>query len=97
MFKRVLGMASKALDSKSGSGSSLSGTTDWRDLVRTAADKVTGDSRSGQAQPPQQYGSPRRPSARPQDARPGQQPVVTQEDRAAIARYDYLLRTADPE
>ncbi|PPF55253.1 hypothetical protein C5C55_10445 [Rathayibacter sp. AY1C2] len=97
MFKRVLGMASKALDSKSGSGSSSSGTTDWRDLVRTAADKVTGDSRSGQAQPPQQYGSPQRPSARPQDARPGQQPVVTQEDRAAIARYDYLLRTADPE
>ncbi|QHC56122.1 hypothetical protein GSU10_11090 [Rathayibacter tanaceti] len=91
MFKRVLGMASKALDSKSGSGSSSSGTTDWRELVRTAADKVTGDSRTA---PPQ----PARPAttARPQDARPGQ-PVVSQEDRAAIARYDYLLRTADPE
>lgn len=88
MFKRVLGMASKALDSKTGSTSSSGGTTDWRDLVRTAADKVTGDSR----QTPQ-YGAP---AARPQDARPGQ-PVVTQEDRAAIARYDYLLRTADPE
>lgn len=92
MFKRVLGMASKALDSKTGSTSSSGGTTDWRDLVRTAADKVTGDSR-----PTPQYGAPaNRPSARPQDARPGQ-PAVTQEDRAAIARYDYLLRTADPE
>ena len=92
MFKRVLGMASKALDSKTGSSPSNGGTTDWRDLVRTAADKVTGDSTTTP-----QYGAPvSRPAQRPQDARPGQ-PVVSQEDRAAIARYDYLLRTADPE
>ncbi|PTL73240.1 cation-transporting ATPase [Rathayibacter caricis DSM 15933] len=96
-LKRILSMASKALDSKSSSSStarpaSSSGGTDWRDLVRTAADKVTGDSR-----PAPQYGAPEhRPSTRPQDARPGR-PAVTAEDRAAIARYDYLLRTADPE
>ncbi|WP_236720062.1 hypothetical protein [Rathayibacter sp. VKM Ac-2630] len=96
-LKRILSMASKALDSKSSSSSSArpaspSGGTDWRDLVRTAADKVTGDSR-----PAPQHGAPQqRPSGRPQDARPGR-PAVTAEDRAAIARYDYLLRTADPE
>ncbi|SMH32261.1 hypothetical protein SAMN06295885_0717 [Rathayibacter oskolensis] len=92
MFKRVLGMASKALDSTTGSTSSSgTGTTDWRGLVRTAADKVTGDSRPAQATAPQP-----RASARPQDARPGHS-AVSPEDRAAIARYDYLLRTADPE
>lgn len=88
MFKRVLGMASKALDSKVGGSPSSGGTTDWRELVRTAADTVTGDSRTTTAQP--------RAAARPQDARLGQ-PAASQEDRLAIARYDYLLRTAAPE
>lgn len=86
MFKRVLGMASKALHSKVGGSTFSGGTTDWRQLVRTAADTVTGDSRTTSAQP--------RASARPQDARPEQS---VPEDRVAIARYDYLLRTADPE
>jgi hypothetical protein len=90
-LQRLLGMASKALDgtSQSGSGSSQNpDKTDWRDLVRTAADKVTGD------------GSPTQNQQRPQ----GQQnradapvPAASAEDRAAIARYDYLLKTAQPE
>ncbi|WP_236553700.1 hypothetical protein [Rathayibacter sp. VKM Ac-2803] len=94
MFKRVLGMASKALDSKGSpsTGGTTGGTPDWRAMVRTAADKVTGDARPSHSPA---SAAPRAP-IRPQDARPGQ-PAVTQEDRAAIARYDYLLRTADPE
>jgi hypothetical protein len=74
-------------------------------MVRSAANAVTGDSRTGSSStaasnpsaprtPAPAYGSPH-PSARPQDARPAA--AVAPEDRAAIARYDYLLRTADPE
>lgn len=52
-LQRILKMATQALD-KTGqsSGTAPTGKTDWRDLVRTAADKVTGDSRPTQA--PQQ-------------------------------------------
>ncbi|AZZ55889.1 hypothetical protein C5E08_08350 [Rathayibacter iranicus] len=66
----------------------MQGKYSARQLVRTAADTVTGDSRTTSTQP--------RASTRPQDARP-EQSAPSQEDRAAIARYDYLLRTADRE
>ncbi len=65
-FNRILGMASKAIDKqmqKRGGqgGSQQHGGTDWRDIVRTAADKLTGDDRGQQQRPPQggqppQYG-----------------------------------------
>lgn len=122
-LQRLLKMASKALDGTaspaSSSSSSGSSKTDWRDLVRTAADKVTGDDRSNGSDARRESGMP---SARPapvQDAptaRTSRGPVdavpdygtppgsgfatgqsVTAEDRAAIARYDYLLKTAQPE
>jgi len=105
-FQRLLNMASKALD-KSGqssngqpsNGSNGSGKTDWRDMVRTVADKVTGDSNQQQGGAPRQY--PQQSSAAPRSAAPQgaprqSAPVGTPEDRAAIARYDYLLKTADP-
>ena len=81
-LQRILNMASKALDKKGQPSSGGSGKTDWREMVRTAADKVTGDDR------PQNPGrTPAQSSAQ----------TVSPEDRAAIARYDYLLKTAAPE
>jgi len=92
-FQRILNMASKALDLKGPSSSGGSGKTDWRDLVRTAADKVTGDSR-----PPVNDAQPRAVAATPATAAPAAAaPVVSPQDRAAIARYDYLLETAQPQ
>jgi hypothetical protein len=102
-LQRLMKMASKALDASGQSTTSGSGGTDWRGLVRTAADKVTGDARAQPAPSRVQdapardvpvYGTPA--SAAPvQDAAPGQ--AAGAEDRAAIARYDYLLKTAMPE
>ena len=64
-FNRILGMASKAIDKqlqKRGQGEAApgsvqrGGTTDWRDVVRGAADRLTGDDRGRQQQPGQQPG-----------------------------------------
>lgn len=100
-FQRILNMASKALDKSGQSSTNGSGNADWRDVVRAAADKVTGDSRPAAAQPAQptrpaqpasaarQSPAPARPAAPERPANP--------EDAAAIARYDYLLKTAQPE
>lgn len=110
-FNRLLGMASKALGSQQNTGQSQNGTdqsqgganqagggTDWRTVVRAAADRITGDER--QQQGAAQSSAPRNtapasPSAsnRPQ----GAGAHLPQNDRAALARYDYLLRTAPPE
>lgn len=158
-FSRIISLASKALGSKGGSGSGGSGGgTDWRDMVRSAADAVTGDSRRGTApqrpddrhtepwdaapggypaQPgypapggyPAQPGYPAPGAAYPAQpayptsggypapavgvsGAPGLQPpsagataargqeraaALSPTDRAAIARYDYLMQTADPQ
>ena len=141
-FKRLLGAAAKALgDSNSSSSSSRTGQpprsgsgsgTDWRDLVRTAADKLTGDGsqqqgdqrgggpQQGQAgygqQQGQGYGQHSQPGGYDQrqqgghdqrqqgeQQRPAQQhgaagaPRATEADRVALGKYDYLLRTAEPE
>ncbi|HEV7951345.1 MAG TPA: hypothetical protein VGP24_16410 [Glaciihabitans sp.] len=88
-FQRILNMASKALD-KNGQGSSTgSGKGDWRDVVRTVADKVTGDSTT-------QNPDASRRAAAPTNSGVAS-PAVAPEDRAAIARYEYLLKTAHPE
>lgn len=107
-FQRLLNMASKALDKNSQSsstGTGKTGDTDWRDLVRTAADKVTGDSRPAahtsnpEPSAPNATDAPR--SARPSASTPApataSAPAGSAEDRAAIGRYDYLLKTAQPE
>jgi len=158
-FKRLLGAAAKALgDSNSSSSSSRNGQpprpnagsgsgsgTDWRDLVRTAADKLTGDGsqqqgdqrgggpQQGQAghgqqqgqgygqqgqqgygqQGQQRQGQPggydQRQQAGYDQRQQGEQqrstrqhgaagaPRATEADRVALGKYDYLLRTAEPE
>ncbi|GEP25879.1 hypothetical protein E3O11_00590 [Cryobacterium levicorallinum] len=83
-FQRILSMAAKALDQKGQPSSGGSGKTDWRAMVRTAADKVTGDSR-----PPA--------NNEQRSAAPLAGSNVSAQDRAAIARYDYLLQTAQPQ
>ncbi|WP_051973706.1 hypothetical protein [Cryobacterium sp. MLB-32] len=92
-LQRILNMASKALDMKGPSSTGGSGKTDWREMVRTAADKVTGDSRQ-----PASTAQPRVVAVSPSTASPAAAaPVVSPQDRAAIARYDYLLETAQPQ
>jgi hypothetical protein len=86
-FQRMLKMASKALDKNGQSSSTGSGQTDWRSVVRTVADKVTGDERTAPGRPATSSPATARPHAAPANA----------EDRAALARYDYLLKTAAPE
>jgi hypothetical protein len=107
-FQRLLNMASKALDKNSQSsstGTGKTGDTDWRDLVRTAADKVTGDSRPAGHTSNPEPGAPNATHA-PRSARPSRStqapatasaPAGSAEDRAAIGRYNYLLKTAQPE
>jgi hypothetical protein len=103
-FQRLLNMASKALDKKpqsSSTGTGKTGDTDWRDLVRTAADKVTGDSRptshTPNSDPVAPGANPAPRSARPSTPAHASAPAGSAEDRAAIARYNYLLKTAQPE
>jgi len=113
-FSRLFDLASKAVDkaSSSGAGSrpATGGSRDWRDMVRSAADAVTGDRRgdastttppaagttSRYAPPP--AGSPHGAGAPARPASPGASAdTLSAHDRDAIARYDYLLRTADPD
>lgn len=132
MVSKLARMAQKKL-AQQGSGSSTSGSgqTDWKALVRTASDAITGDGKNGR--PGQQgrqdgygnqggqggYGRPvgddrrggydrqggyaptsagqARPGAQGSAQRSGRAPSGTQADRAAVARYDYLLQTADPQ
>lgn len=139
MVSKLARMAQKKL-AQQGSGSSTSGSgqTDWKALVRTASDAITGDGKNGrpgqggtgatggyggQRGPGSQGGQRGHDSQRGYDdpggydrrgghaptaagpARPGSHgapqqtrraPSGSQTDRAAVARYDYLLQTADP-
>jgi len=88
-LQRILSIASNPLDKKGLSTSSGSGKTDWREIVRTAANQVTG-----------YWGSPANVAtgqSRAATQMRGSTPAVSPEDHAAVARYDYLLRTASPE
>lgn len=124
-FRRLLGTAQKALDAKS-SGSSRTGqSSDWRSLVRSAADSLTGDgspSQSSQGPASSRGTAPtggsgvgipttsmpsfgdRRTAGGPgrgadSDAAPADAPAgdLSEADHRAIARYDYLVRTAEPD
>ncbi|TQO19445.1 hypothetical protein FB472_0998 [Rhodoglobus vestalii] len=91
MFAKLTGLAKKALD---GSGQpnhgAQSGQTDWRGMVRSAADAITGDGRTAESGRPAAGPTVRAEAGRPAAA------ATDSADRAAIARYDYLLQTADP-
>ncbi|MET3637793.1 hypothetical protein [Curtobacterium oceanosedimentum] len=105
-LNRILGMASKVIDKQmqkqraqgnaaAGDQQNARGTgggADWRDIVRGAADKLTGDDRSRQQQPgQQQYGQPQ------QYRQPQRHQGQADPDKVALAKYDYLLRTANPD
>lgn len=105
MFSKLAGLAQKALsDSGSSAQKSGSGQTDWRSMVRTAADAITGDARTGSAGGVGAPGGGATDAAQPgQSAGPASSgpsrsiaAPLSAGDRAAIARYDYLLETADP-
>lgn len=103
-FRRLLGTAQKALDAKSSSSSRSGQGSDWRSLVRSAADSLTGDGSSNSA--PQRSGvtdsapdrAPSAPARGPAPSAPGSaSDALSETDRRAIARYDYLVRTAEPD
>ena len=116
-LNRILGMASKVIDKqlqKRGQGDGAPGTgpqqggsqqggSDWRDIVRTAADRLTGDDRGQQRPPQQQYGQPvagyQPAPGQPAPGRYGQPQsgVSVDSDKVALAKYDYLLRTSSPD
>lgn len=89
ILQRLLNMASKALDKNGQSSSNGSGNTDWREMVRTVSDKVTGDSRTPS------NAAAHRPAVAARAAAGA--PVVSAEDRAAVSRYGYLLKAAEPQ
>jgi|GEM_PF-765110 len=133
-FRRLIGTAQKALDQQGSGRSRTGGGSDWRSLVRGAADALTGDDSSQRSA----HGSSSRHDDSPhRDQRDGSSsrragvgipttsmPSVagdssphagasgpagrsggggaaaaelSAEDRRAIARYDYLVRTAEPD
>lgn len=98
MFSKLTGLALKALD-KSGTTNQPqnAGQKDWRSIVRTAADTLTGDGRATEASAGRRPASPDayRAQSHHSDSRTASD-EISHADRAAIARYDYLLETADP-
>ncbi|MEG8035513.1 hypothetical protein QP157_09325 [Sphingomonas sp. LR61] len=106
-FNRILGMASKVMDKQlqkrgqgdgaPGNGAQRAGGTDWRDVVRGAADRLTGDDRSQQQRPQQQYGQPQQQQYGQQQPGQQQQHGPADSDKVALAKYDYLLRTSSPD
>lgn len=108
-FNRILGMASKVIDKQlqkrgqgdgaPGNGAQRGGGTDWRDVVRGAADRLTGDDRSQQQRPQQQYGQQPQQYGQASQQQYGQpqQQGPADSDKVALAKYDYLLRTSSPD
>ena len=98
MFSKLTGLALKALD-KSGTTNQPknAGQKDWRAIVRTAADTLTGDGRATEASAGRRPASTEtyRAQSHHADSRTASD-EISNDDRAAIARYDYLLETADP-
>ncbi|MFB7884825.1 cation-transporting ATPase [Microbacterium sp. NPDC056057] len=107
-LNRLFGLATKALDSSGSSNAKPGGGTDWRSVVREVAGAVTGDRRpaasspANASSPPPAASAPAAPigltppPASPAPAAGAPHSPATQADRAAIARYEYLLQTSDP-
>jgi hypothetical protein len=117
-FRRLIGTAQKALDQQSPTRSRSGSGMDWRSLVRSAADSLSGedtarrDARDSTASRGTGVGIPTTSMPSLADdgstrgagtagttgtTRTGTAAELTAEDRRAIARYDYLVRTAEPE
>lgn len=93
-LSRLINMASKALDKSSGS-TGQQGSGDWRGRVQDAANALAGKGNSGSdarpsVTPPPAYRTP--PATASSVSR-----ATSADDRAAIARYDYLMSTSDPQ
>ena len=91
-LSNMIGLAKKMLDSQTGQqtqqGSPQGGSTgqkSWRSTLEDVAATV-----GGRNQPAQAPGYRTTPQDRPSA------PASTDADRQAIARYDYLMRTAEP-
>jgi hypothetical protein len=96
-LSNMIGLAKKVLDSQSGQqqqGAPQGGSTgqkSWRSTLEDVVGAVNGRSQTAGAP-----GQAPTPQARPvPQSRPGA-PASTDADRQAIARYDYLMRTAEP-
>lgn len=112
-LSRLIGLASEALEKGSGSsrdGQRSSGAgTDWSGMIRGAVDAVRGPSTppaplASAAAPDSRASRPgeRRPPVPATGYAPPPAPGTVRAagddaDRAAIARYDYLMQTADPQ
>ena len=97
-LSNMIGLAKKVLDSQTGQqqqqGAPQGGSTgqkSWRSTLEDVVGAV-----NGRSQPAAAPGYPPAPQARPvPQGRPAAQ-APTDADRQAIARYDYLMSTADP-
>lgn len=94
-LSRLLGMAARAVEQATNDRDhrrpNQAGGTDegWQGMVRKVAGAVGGSSADN-------HGAEKgHPSPAPA-AHPETRPALSNADRAAIARYDYLLQTADP-
>jgi len=121
-FRRLIGTAQKALDAQTSSRPRSGGGSDWRSLVRSATNALTGEDTSQRGSRSAGSASSYGPAAGiPTTSMPsvaGDRSAasdgfsagaaacasdtagaaqLTAEDRRAIARYDYLVRTAEPE
>lgn len=100
-LSRLIGLASDALEKNAGSGRSGHSTdgsrsTDWGGMLRGAVDAVRGPADPTPPSPGSRpaAGDPYAPPPAPGTPRAAQ--TASDADRAAIARYDYLMQTADP-
>lgn len=122
-ISRLVGLATTALNKANSSGGAPGASgKDWRSIVRSAADSLTGDSRAadgaagasapdahGRAAPSSRSSAPADryspppadrysppPASASRHAAPGGREALSDSDRQAIARYDYVVETAAP-
>jgi hypothetical protein len=99
-LSNMIGLAKKVLDSQTGQqqqqqGTPQGGSTGQRSWQSTLQDVVGAVGGRGQDAPAPGQAAPAPSQATPHQARQSA-PASTDADRQAIARYDYLMRTAEP-
>lgn len=109
-LKRLFDLAGTAVDkatTESTAAAPAASATDWKTRIRGAAEALTGTppppaapARGWAPPPPTASGTPTPPasssSARPPVGLTPPPAGASDPDRAAVARYEYLLRTAEP-
>ena len=95
MFSKLTNLARQALDTQTPSNKSgKASATDWREIVRQAKGALAGDDMQAHRSRPTTSSRSRSPEIHPSTVSSPSQGNET--NQAAIARYDYLLDTADP-